>query len=750
VSRRVREELDMRVCEVVLRRGKEPDRPAVPTLTEGLVPSTISVGELRDALDSAGGETGLAERLGSAVEAEDAGRPVLVAPLVDSAGVRGGCLLMVKQGDGGFGDGEISMVQNLTNTISLEMERQGYVEELRTRSATDQARAELSDKLLTCRTEDQVYDLTLDFFSRSYGLARCMFLIDRNSRFVFIRPRHLAPAGEASGSTPAGAAVSKTGSGRRKRGRKLESLGYIPADADNPAVRAYRKTSVKMEFFECLDEVFRNFRPAGSGRRTESLIHGSELLSGQAEDERAVAVKIPDVGVVCGVIRGDALSTGRRPRETVVNTVSTTIKELRLERARELTRERTAVLHGLDLELYKIPMGNMAKKLQRIIFQIGRFLGAERALIFLPDSDHRSGVQLASSYGRTGRAQTQVMNHVARHVLESGDEIVIPQSEGDTAGLISYPGVLFGDDVYKQIEAHYPAFFAAPIRGDFRRKREILAVIAVGRKEPFSPEDRHSLYDFTHLLSGQINDELLYERERELATKDELTGLNNRRYFLGRAEELFKISKRYGKKFSMIMMDIDFFKDINDTYGHEAGDRVLVGLADSFRRLIREVDVLGRYGGEEFILLLPETDMRGAANIAERIRRTTEKLEIPYEGQKIRFTISAGVVTFGENSRYFQGVPYQVRIEEETIRISVDEEEIGSFEMSLSQLETREGVDTLLDTLFRGTREKEEKKGIVRDLIRKITSLDGLISVADGRLYKSKVMGRNRVTTGAW
>jgi diguanylate cyclase (GGDEF)-like protein len=398
------------------------------------------------------------------------------------------------------------------------------------------------------------------------------------------------------------------------------------------------------------------------------------------------------------------------------------------------------------MDLYKIPMGHITEKLDAITAQLSRFINADKILIFMPDPDRPDRLSVVSSHGRLQKAQLDHTKAAAQHIYETGEEISIPRGEesaAESAADAHFEG-------QRELEEFYNAFLCAPIKGDFRRQREVLGVMAISAADVITAEDRYMIYDFVNLLSGQIKDELLYQRERELATKDELTGLNNRRYFLGRADELFKISKRYGKKFSIVMMDIDFFKDVNDTYGHEAGDRVLQALADVFRGLIREVDVLGRYGGEEFILLLPETDMNGASKIAERIRKTVEGLEVPFEGERIRFTISCGVASFGENSRYLQGVGYQVILNGGSIQILVDGVRLGTLKLKTADLKIEKRLTSSLKSLFKKDPDAEEKRNHIRELLKKLDSLDGLISIADGRLYKSKVMGRNQVTHGPW
>jgi diguanylate cyclase (GGDEF)-like protein/PAS domain S-box-containing protein len=133
-------------------------------------------------------------------------------------------------------------------------------------------------------------------------------------------------------------------------------------------------------------------------------------------------------------------------------------------------------------------------------------------------------------------------------------------------------------------------------------------------------------------------------RLTELSRTDNLTGVYNRRYFLEKSAEVIEVMRRYHHTASMLMMDLDQFKKINDKYGHHAGDSVLIAFADACRREIREPDVLGRMGGEEFCLLLPETSLQNAQILAERIRQATAALEIQSGQHLIRVTVSIGLV----------------------------------------------------------------------------------------------------------
>jgi diguanylate cyclase (GGDEF)-like protein len=131
----------------------------------------------------------------------------------------------------------------------------------------------------------------------------------------------------------------------------------------------------------------------------------------------------------------------------------------------------------------------------------------------------------------------------------------------------------------------------------------------------------------------------------EQATTDSLTKLKNRRSFYSQAEQNLIACRRYGKDMSLLLLDIDHFKKVNDTFGHHAGDEVLVKVAGLLVLMMRGVDTVARFGGEEFAVLLPETNRLGAAVLGERIRAAIEREQINVDGQIIPVTVSIGITT---------------------------------------------------------------------------------------------------------
>ncbi len=138
------------------------------------------------------------------------------------------------------------------------------------------------------------------------------------------------------------------------------------------------------------------------------------------------------------------------------------------------------------------------------------------------------------------------------------------------------------------------------------------------------------------------------EKTTEAANQDFLTGLWNRRYLDRRLEELFSLARRHNHDLALVYMDADHFKRINDTYGHPAGDEVLQDFARIFRSQLRDTDFVARVGGEEFVAVLPETDLAGALQVATKVR-TAIKAHDFLGDKRIKMTGSLGVMSFGEN-----------------------------------------------------------------------------------------------------
>lgn len=151
------------------------------------------------------------------------------------------------------------------------------------------------------------------------------------------------------------------------------------------------------------------------------------------------------------------------------------------------------------------------------------------------------------------------------------------------------------------------------------------------------------VYDVTDTAVNKIAQQQAHRQLQDLSRIDHLTGLYNRGYWESRLIQEFKRFDRYHLASTLIMLDIDHFKRVNDTYGHTVGDDVIREVSRALRAQLRDLDIAGRYGGEEFGIILTGTNAAGATVFAERLRSTIEKMVVYSEGQTIKFTVSLGV-----------------------------------------------------------------------------------------------------------
>lgn len=171
----------------------------------------------------------------------------------------------------------------------------------------------------------------------------------------------------------------------------------------------------------------------------------------------------------------------------------------------------------------------------------------------------------------------------------------------------------------------------------------VVAVYSTGGSPELTPADLATLVTVVRQAETAIDNVVLHEEAERLSITDGLTGVWNRRHLDMRAGEELRRARRFGEPFALVLLDVDNFKSVNDTYGHAAGDAVLVELAGRLTAAVREVDTVARWGGEEFCLLLPRTDVEGAAQLAEKVRHTIASSPFSTEAAMLDVTVSAGV-----------------------------------------------------------------------------------------------------------
>jgi len=165
------------------------------------------------------------------------------------------------------------------------------------------------------------------------------------------------------------------------------------------------------------------------------------------------------------------------------------------------------------------------------------------------------------------------------------------------------------------------------------------------RKGAFGQSVRPTLEVLASHMAVSLANARMLTRLEELATTDGLTGLLNRRSLLEVAAQKLMAARRFNKPVSVLLCDIDYFKRVNDTYGHDVGDQVIKGFADALKRIKRDIDVVSRIGGEEFICLCEETTEQGGLQLAERIRAEIASLHFVTEKGELQVTASVGVAT---------------------------------------------------------------------------------------------------------
>ncbi len=176
---------------------------------------------------------------------------------------------------------------------------------------------------------------------------------------------------------------------------------------------------------------------------------------------------------------------------------------------------------------------------------------------------------------------------------------------------------------------------------------KLVGLVAGARQEPFTPEESELFRIFILQGEAAFKNFLLFEEVKSLAIRDGLTGLYNYRYFWEMLNQQVGQSRRYGWPLSLLFLDVDDFKTVNDTLGHTQGDLVLKSLATYLKNTVRQADILCRYGGEEFVVLLPQTPAEQAEVMADRLREGIAGTPMSPADQEVRITVSIGVAELG-------------------------------------------------------------------------------------------------------
>ena len=180
---------------------------------------------------------------------------------------------------------------------------------------------------------------------------------------------------------------------------------------------------------------------------------------------------------------------------------------------------------------------------------------------------------------------------------------------------------------------------ACPIR----LRDRVIGVINIEAREKgaFTKEDMELIEAFSRIVAVAWENATLHEKLFNEAITDPLTGLYNRRYFFKRLQEELLRAQRYGSKFGLLVLDLKDFKKINDTYGHERGDEILKAFAEKLQASVRKIDIVARYGGDEFVVLLTQANRNGVKAVVKRLAKAISEIDV--DGIKIQANIGAAI-----------------------------------------------------------------------------------------------------------
>ncbi len=271
-------------------------------------------------------------------------------------------------------------------------------------------------------------------------------------------------------------------------------------------------------------------------------------------------------------------------------------------------------------------------------------LSAETGLIYLLND---SGVMLERAHESGSYGNLDLFDHLENHalierVMESGTPFVSNSFDRE----IRTP---FGDESFT-----IRSLVCCPLR----HKGEKLGALEVLNKKDgaFGDEDVRFLEMLAQPLALALETLRVFDKTERLTITDDLTRLYNYRYLQQYLAAEAKRCLRYKRTVSLLFIDVDGFKRINDNFGHLVGSMALAEIAQTLRAAVRETDVVGRYGGDEFVIVLPETSLGGALAIADRIRKTIEDHEFVAQGQRLHLTVSLGVANLPKHTVTAEGL----------------------------------------------------------------------------------------------
>ncbi|MCI0697543.1 sensor domain-containing diguanylate cyclase [candidate division KSB1 bacterium] len=351
---------------------------------------------------------------------------------------------------------------------------------------------------------------------------------------------------------------------------------------------------------------------------------------------------------------GNMLGAGKKRKGNGIPAMALGSKRLQpqMALAHEMAK-RSNNTHDLFLEYYcrfkilstlseQMDVERTLKVIKKVIRK--NFPAQQFSLMLIDESG--SELLLRSHFGLSRRSANQTRyplnGNIFGEALKRRRHIYLPQVQ-DAAARHQLPA---------GISSNGGAFLALPLIGENGR---VVGMLSLLRRRPgsFTTKEIELLRKIAGQIGQVIDTIFAYQHTRELSYTDELTRVFNRRYFNQRFEREMQRAQRYGRALSLIMLDIDHFKAFNDTHGHLWGDTILKQVAQILEKSLRKADILARFGGEEFVVLLPEIDKEHGRKVAEKLRRAIERTDFPKAATQPlgRLTISLGFAAFPEDAK---------------------------------------------------------------------------------------------------
>jgi diguanylate cyclase (GGDEF)-like protein len=273
----------------------------------------------------------------------------------------------------------------------------------------------------------------------------------------------------------------------------------------------------------------------------------------------------------------------------------------------------------------------LAQLLPAVVERATRLLSAPSGAVYLCDNGQRRLTLACTTGPLPYLAELRWGEGVSGQVAQTGELLIIDD---------------YARWAYRSFQIEGAAWCTAVLGVPLHYMGELKGVLVIGETSPtrtFSQDEAHLISLFASQVAGALPQTDLFTRVQQLARIDDLTGLYNRRYLFELGEQELRRARRFGHPLSLLMLDIDDFKQINDRYGHESGDQVLRTVANCCLAYSRDSDKVGRYGGEELVILLVETELASARLFAERLCRRVAQTATPTAHGPVHVTVSLGV-----------------------------------------------------------------------------------------------------------